>query len=152
MRGAATEPMLTEPAAASQSQEAVLAFPRSPRVELLSEEVLPEPRRRSAKSPPSRPAAAEPPAGAATGSAPTAVPAPTADLAQQRARIGLWAALGTFEAIAKLLAVRLILMLAVAGAFALGFATRDWLGFAVLAVYSAFVILPLVWLDRTTRG
>lgn len=83
---------------------------------------------------------------------PPTVAANTAAVTRDRAR--LWGAMGMFQAIAQILAVRLILMLAVIGGFSLGFfALRQqaWLSLCVVLVYNLLVVVPLVWLDQAGR-
>ena len=127
--------------------EAPISFPApsaaipSPRLEVLSEEVI-QPKRRQNARLPSQPEPAAPPAEPSK---------PTAPATPQRDSSRLWGALGAFQAIAMILSARAILLLAAAGSLALGFHTNDWLGFAVLMGYNSLVILPLTWLDYTSR-
>lgn len=83
---------------------------------------------------------------------PPSIPSPRAQPAPPAFALGRVAgALGALEAISRLLAVRLILLLAVAGGFALGARAADWLGFAVFTSYAVLVVGPLVWLDHSVR-
>lgn len=59
--------------------------------------------------------------------------------------------IGTLTAIAAILASRLLLLLAVVGAFVLAVRATDNTGLEVLVAYSVITVLPLVWLDVNTR-
>lgn len=59
-----------------------------------------------------------------------------------------------FAAIARVLAVRLQLLLSLIGAFALALGAMAWqspAGLYVLIAYSALTVLPLVWLEFSGR-
>lgn len=61
---------------------------------------------------------------------------------------------GVLQAIATLLAVRLMLMLALLGGFALAVMalhTGSWQAAGVMVAYAVLVLLPLVWLERNPR-
>jgi ABC-type polysaccharide/polyol phosphate export permease len=63
--------------------------------------------------------------------------------------------LAIYEAIAAILAIRLFLLLAIVGAFVLGVMTvksEDDHSLWTLAIYCAFTIIPLVFLDRKERS
>lgn len=63
--------------------------------------------------------------------------------------------LGVIAAIAGLTAARLLLLLAVCGAFYLATIaanTQSNASLFVLVAYSVLIVLPLVWLDSTKRG
>ncbi len=69
-----------------------------------------------------------------------------------RLSIALWSAMGTFQAIAYLLHIRLLLMLAVGGSFWLAYSLpHDGYYIYALLAFSISTILPLTWLDHTTR-
>lgn len=62
--------------------------------------------------------------------------------------------LGTFKAISLILAVRALLFLALAGAFALAWTAMgnpSWPSIIILISYVLLTVLPLVWLDRNGR-
>lgn len=64
------------------------------------------------------------------------------------------AALGVFQAIATLLAVRALLLLALAGAFVvamLALRAGTWQADGVLVGYAVLILIPLVWLERNPR-
>jgi hypothetical protein len=57
--------------------------------------------------------------------------------------------MGALNALTAVLAVRLTLLVAVVGAFALSYlsvGSADNLKLAVVAVYSGLVVVPLIWL------
>lgn len=61
---------------------------------------------------------------------------------------------GAFAAIARVLAVRLQLMLAVIGAFVLAMLAMQWQtlpGLFVLIAWNILTVLPLIWLEYTGR-
>jgi hypothetical protein len=61
---------------------------------------------------------------------------------------------GVFQAVATLLAIRLLLMLALVGGFALAFlALRagTYQAGGVLVAYAVLIIIPLVWLEKNPR-
>jgi len=91
-------------------------------------------------------------APAASTPLPLPVPAPpAADLAALQRATRVAAALGTFDAIAKILSTRAILLLSVAGAFGLAAEARDLVGGSIFGGFCALVVIPLIWLDHTTR-
>lgn len=64
------------------------------------------------------------------------------------------AALGVFQAIGTLLAVRLLLMLALVGGFVLALmALRSgtYQAGGVLIAYAVLIVIPLIWLERNPR-
>jgi DNA-binding XRE family transcriptional regulator len=83
-----------------------------------------------------------------------------AEVVAQRQSIGAihsgryGASLAVFHAIASLLAVRLMLLLALMGGFALAWRALD-IGTpqagAVVVAYAVLLLLPLVWLERAPR-
>ncbi len=74
-----------------------------------------------------------------------------ADLAALQRATRVAAALGTFDAIAKVLSTRAILLLSVVGAFGLAAEARDLVGGSIFGGFCALVVIPLIWLDHTTR-
>lgn len=58
---------------------------------------------------------------------------------------------GTLAAIAAVLASRLLLLLAVVGTFVLALQARDNFGLYTAVAFAILVVLPLVWLDISTR-
>jgi len=58
---------------------------------------------------------------------------------------------GTLAAIASLLAARLLLLLAIVGAFVLALRAEGNFGLYTFISYSTLVVLPLVVLDVATR-
>jgi hypothetical protein len=65
------------------------------------------------------------------------------------------ALIAVFTAIAKILAVRLQLLLALIGAFVLALLAMSWqsnIGLAVLAAYCCLTVIPLIWLAWPDRG
>jgi hypothetical protein len=81
---------------------------------------------------------------------PAPAPAPVPQAAPSRPLLTVSVAmLGAMRAVALVLSVRLLLLLALIGAFWLGHIAMDrdsWLAFAVLVAYSALTVLPLVGL------
>ena len=83
----------------------------------------------------------------------------TADAAMRGAAIGVaqskhLATAGVLQAIASLLAVRLLLLIAISGGLALAILTLragTYQADGVLAAYAVFVVLPLVVLERNPR-
>lgn len=124
-------------AGAPQSPEEL--EPGSPRIALVSEQPF-RPLGRKQVS------AVEPPPTATPLPSPTPV-APAADLRQ----VQLNAALGFLRAAAAILAVRWILLLTCCGAFVLAFIAKDWLGLATFTAFCCLVIIPLIYLDYSTR-
>ena len=62
--------------------------------------------------------------------------------------------LGALDAIARVLAVRFLLLLSVVGAFVLAsmaMASQSPMSLSILCAYAALTVIPLVWLDRTGR-
>jgi hypothetical protein len=92
-------------------------------------------------------------------SAPPVSPPPTAAVGQlpspqflaDRRAARVDAALGAFDAIARILSIRLILLLGVIGAFGLAAEARDIISGGVFAAFCVLVVIPLVWLDHTIR-
>lgn len=63
--------------------------------------------------------------------------------------------LGVIAGIAGLTATRVLLLLAVSGAFYLAniaATTQSYPSLAVLIAYAVLIVLPLVWLDSHKRG
>ncbi len=123
------------------------APPSSPRLQVLSERPAPAPRRAASPLAATAPAREQPsPLPASTISA--------ADLAAIHRAQRVAAALGTFDAIARVLSVRVLLLLSVASAFALAIIaarTSDLAAGATFAGFCVLVVNPLIWLDHTTR-
>jgi hypothetical protein len=122
-------------------------LPSPPRLQVLSER--PVGQRRAPAPVRLEPPASLPPPTAATASALTPSGISIAQTDQRAARVA--AALGTFDAIARVLSIRVILLLSVVGAFALAVLARDLVGGSIFAGFSVLVVIPLIWLDHTTR-
>lgn len=128
----------------NSSQEPVEPGAAQPprRLEVVSERIAPDRKRRSSAALPQReyedlepiPRIPEPP------------PTPTALAARdlQLARV--------FEVFSRILAVRLFMMLAVLGAFALGWKVDDMWSAGVFGVFSVGVVLPMILLEYRVRG
>lgn len=85
-------------------------------------------------------------------SAPPPTPAPTAPPSPPSARPS--PVLAALKVIARILAVRLILLLSVLGGFVLGvmaMLAQSWPGLAILIAYAFLTVLPLVWLEVGQR-
>lgn len=62
--------------------------------------------------------------------------------------------LGVFQAIARILAVRFLLLLSLTGAFVLALGAMErqsWTGLAIMATYCLLTLIPLVWIE-VSRG
>jgi hypothetical protein len=113
-----------------------------PRIALVSEQPY-QPRRR-------QPAAVLP--EPSTAPPPTAALLPAAPLTDTtRRELQLAAAVGFLRAAAAILAVRWILLLTCCGAFVLAFIAKDWLGLGTFVAFCCLVIIPLIFLDYSTR-
>jgi hypothetical protein len=80
------------------------------------------------------------------------IPAPTAAPSSPEPRPGPIVA--AVKVIARILAVRLILLLSVLGGFVLGvmaMVAQSWPGLAILIAYALLTVLPLVWLEVGQR-
>lgn len=133
----------------NSSQEPVEpgAAPQGPRrLEVVSERIAPDRKRRSSAGLPQReyadlepiPPIPEPPP------IPTA---PPTNIGQRDLKVAL-----VFEVISRILAVRLFMMLAVLGAFALGWKVSDMWSAGVFGVFSVGVVLPMILLEYRVRG
>ena len=75
-------------------------------------------------------------------------------VAEEAAKTRNAALIGTIQAIASILAVRLILLLSVIGAFSLAvmaMKTQDNTGLFVLIAYAFLTVIPLTFLDAKSR-
>jgi hypothetical protein len=89
------------------------------------------------------------PVAPATSAAPE--PPPPAIAASTAKSAADLAFVGTLTAIAAILASRLLLLLAVTGAFVLSLRADGYPGLAILVSYTVLTVLPLVWLDLAAR-
>jgi hypothetical protein len=114
------------------------------RLEVVSERVAPDRKRRSLERPQPEYDDLGPPLPA-----PEPAPTPTAPpmrVAQRDIRLA-----AAFEAISRVLAVRLFMLLAVAGAFALGWKVEGPWSAGVFGVFSVCVVLPMILLEYRVR-
>lgn len=127
---------------ASELQSPEDLGPGQPRMELVSERPFRQ-RRAGGAQPMSAPPLAIAPAPTST------TDSSSTDLRLREIRVA--AAYGAMSAIAGLLAVRWILLLSVVGAFALALSAHDAFSATVFAAFCGLVVVPLIWLDHTTR-
>jgi hypothetical protein len=101
-------------------------------------------RRRAATAPPTTPSNSiqQPSSGTSAQAA----------LPDRRLPAALWGALGALAAISKILSIRVLLLLSGGGAFYIAaYSTNDWLSLGKLITFCLLVVIPLIWLDDTTR-
>lgn len=87
---------------------------------------------------------------ASGNSGPNSPPAPTPTTSMARPSRKDSILLAVFQAIAKVLAIRVLLLLSLTGAFTIAMEAMDkqsWTGLAILATYCLLTLIPLVWLE-----